>query len=143
MLFCAGYYAHHLTFAPPAIEITQERIVYQSVARDYNISPDECKKALQAYDTATPRLEITSLDGNRIRADAGLCERSWSRMATIRASPPGHIIQAGISAQYIGDGFYPGGSLAYLHRLGPVYAGGGVFGCQKTAGLEGLVMMSF
>jgi len=92
MMFGIGYYLgwDAGTSGGPLI-IEQEKIVYQPVQRECQFMKDEeLLRELKAYDTGIPTLEISNLGPSRVRADAGLNGRTWSREAIIKVGSSGN-----------------------------------------------------
>jgi len=92
LMFGIGYYlGWDAGTADSPIIIEQEKIVYQPVQREYRFMKNQdLLRELKAYDTGIPTLKISTLGPRRIRADAGLNGRMWSREVTMKVGCSGN-----------------------------------------------------
>ncbi len=89
LAFGGGYFAGWCFHQAGPVVIEKEKLVYRDRIRDYpGMSCLQLQEELIKYDRGIPALDIRTLNTGkgtaRLRADAGLNGRTWSREATIR-----------------------------------------------------------
>jgi len=104
----------------PEITIIQGDLVDDHPVVDVNkLKIEELKRMVDCYANQAAHLELFMANETTIQADAELCERSWSRSATVKTKLQMNYL--------VVTGTYPfGGSVSYYRRIGPIAIGGGI-----------------
>lgn len=130
-LFCAGFISRmYIEKEKPAkIEyVWENKTVSDHIDRNYpTMSADECIASLQCYDKGDFAIEKHDLDGETVRINASLCERTAYRDLKIKSSS--RIMRNILNPDFLlvyEKGFRPMYGIRYFREVTRnIYIGGG------------------
>lgn len=131
IVFIAGWFlCDYFRKEVPPVTINQGEIIDNHPKVDVTkIEIDELRRLVDCYANRDAYLNLFVVDGNIIKAEAGLCDRKWSRTATVETKLQKNYMIANVS--------YPVGAIvSYYRRVGPVALGGGASFINLSPGIH-------